>query len=303
MSKPNSYQRRLNDTFAPPPTHTHTRTHSRIVRRLDPSKDKYVLDSLACFFADPAKAIEKSMLGSARLHFGCRAQAWDRFYTNFQSRYVAISQLNDELAQRAAVELSAYLAFFGMFTKGTQLLSTNSLFFEQVVISLINTAQRLSLRPYQTNFTQRQVACLITAVKTGLTVAKKSLLVPVRVTDTLITKILLGTFACLPAFDSFYRVGVKTLYTYAGYINLPLSLVQFPHKLGTDIGEFLQWSYSRQVIDQFSKWIPFELVAYPFEKTKTHVMPYPIMRSIDLLLWTVGKTVISTKESHKVLPN
>lgn len=82
---------------------------------------------------------------------------------------------------------------------------------------------------------------------------------------TLITKILMGTLGCIPAYDRYFIAGIKNQKVATGNYNLKsiMQLVDFYEK------------NSEQ----------FELVR---EKMKVEGMPYPQMKMIDMGFWQIG---------------
>jgi len=87
-----------------------------------------------------------------------------------------------------------------------------------------------------------------------------------NVSDTLITKILLGTLGCVPAYDRFFTTGVK---------NVGVASGTFSAKSIFALSEYYAKKY-----DDFEK-----LITFVYEKQRTK---YPPMRILDMCFWQIG---------------
>lgn len=101
-------------------------------------------------------------------------------------------------------------------------------------------------------------------------------------TDTLVTKILMGTMGCIPAFDRFLKKGIKWLKN------------RFPNKAYKNISGTIN-NKKRNVGNTFN--ILENLAIKNKEKLKTSgaqividgkTCDYPIMKCVDMFLWQVG---------------
>lgn len=92
-------------------------------------------------------------------------------------------------------------------------------------------------------------------------------------TDTLITKILLGTICCTPAYDDYFYNGVMV------WKELPVAYMpKFPGSFGKNsyIGVLEFYQYHKSVIDEAQK----EISQYG--------ITYPPMKLIDMYFWNIG---------------
>ena len=140
-----------------------------------------------------------------------RVAAWNHLYVFIQNHLDELKdvQSDSDLYSQACAELSAYLAAFGMYHASTKLMMTNKVIFAPVLHSLILTASKQKITSYQDRFSQEQITSLIKTTQSALqAVAEK---VPLIATDTLTSKVLHGTFVCIPAFDRFFVIGVRAL--------------------------------------------------------------------------------------------
>ncbi len=86
-----------------------------------------------------------------------------------------------------------------------------------------------------------------------------------KLSTTLITKILMGTLGCVPAYDRFFINGVKELNVTTGVYNKEslLGLVEFYEK-------------SREKLEAVKK------------DMKVYDLPYPQMKLLDMAFWQIG---------------
>ncbi len=156
-----------------------------------------------------------------------RDKAWEHCYEFFRQngQELCLPSPSHELLAQAASEVSCYLAFFGMF-RGSKLLNTNRDFFIPVIQNCWQQVPE-SLNPMGTTnpvFVANTRRVLRKSLKEQFSRIGSSTL---YVSDILVSKIMLGMFACTPAYDSnvhtrrvlrkslkeqFSRIGSSTLY-------------------------------------------------------------------------------------------
>lgn len=95
-------------------------------------------------------------------------------------------------------------------------------------------------------------------------------------TDTLITKILLGTFACIPAFDRFFEDGVKISNN-----NLPEE-----EKLSTNLESNPQITFT--AISKFALNHSDSINSLINDDNFEGLKDYPVMKIVDMYLWQKG---------------
>ena len=99
--------------------------------------------------------------------------------------------------------------------------------------------------------------------------------------DTLVTKILLGTFACIPAFDRFLKKGisqyVKKIDKKIGGITLTQSIESSSKKKS--------WTDSYKALAELVKVNPNEFKLKPNGKVNAL---YPPMKCVDMYFWEIG---------------
>ncbi len=136
-----------------------------------------------------------------------RYKSWDHCHKAF-----AVSEKND----RHALELAFYLASWGMYRGSSGLLQKNHLIHEGAV-DILFEAEAFKLKCSSTLEVTRDDIGAILSLKKKLSdyyepiafVNGKEETKNVSPTDTLISKILLGTLGCIPAYDQYFIVGLK----------------------------------------------------------------------------------------------
>lgn len=193
-----------------------------------------------------------------------RYKSWDNCYISFNE-----STKNEY----HALELAFYLASWGMYRGSSGLLQKNHLIHKDAVSILFsNNNQRLKCDK-NNEVTKDNIKDILT-LKRELTTYYSSQFFskgtdeykPISPTDTLLSKIMLGTLGCVPAYDRYFIGGLKeTGMSYTRFNDSSLNeLFDFIDEYRTDIEESQQYIKS---------------------KTKNH---YPIMKILDMFFWQIG---------------
>ena len=190
-----------------------------------------------------------------------RLRSWDHCYGFFQSGF------DDD--KRASLHLAFFLASWGMYRGGSFLLQKDYLIHLDVVKQLrdtkLSSLNNLSFDEYLKNeqTIRKTLFDLIGCIRT--------LYIPDNVTDTLATKILLGTLGCIPAYDRFFVAGLRRKGLTFSYLN------------EKNFREMMSWclDHRRQ----------FEQAQNEINKTNIrsgYQFEYPIMKIVDMYFWSVG---------------
>ncbi len=173
-----------------------------------------------------------------------------------------------------------------MYGFSTKLTAVNKAVFVPVLCKLIARARELQITCGCDSFSAVTVESLIVCVRDALSTLKADAGLPIVVSDTLVSKILHGTLACMPAFDSHFRAGIKI------FNQLPPDGLPFPQptsSLPTDLERGLtplyDWAYRQDV--QTKLQVIGENFA-PFLGKDEEVSPYPTMRVVDQIFWALG---------------
>jgi len=191
-----------------------------------------------------------------------RFKSWDHCFSAFSS-----SEQNDN----HALELAFYLASWGMYRGSSGLLQKNHLV-HRVAVNIIYKKHKLKCHK------GREVSPddikEILAVKKKLANHYSSKKFnrgaedpkPISPTDTLISKIMLGTLGCVPAYDRYFIMGMK---------EKGLMHFDFSKESLTELFGFIEKNGAAiEAAQQLIK-----------TKLKRH---YPIMKIVDMYFWQVG---------------
>jgi len=193
-----------------------------------------------------------------------RYASWDNCYNAFN---VSAKSENHSL------ELAFYLASWGMYRGSSGLLQKNHLIHKEAV-SILFSGKNQRLKCNKNNEVTRNDIEDILALKKELAthyssisfVKGKNPSIHITPTDTLLSKIILGTLGCVPAYDRYFNDGLKEMgMSYNKFNGSSLNeLFDFIDKHRTDIDEAQQ--YVKTV-------------------TEKH---YPIMKIMDMFFWQIG---------------
>lgn len=133
-----------------------------------------------------------------------RYASFDYCFNHFQSFRESgqVSALaNRANVQNSCIHLGFYLASWGMYRGSTELLQKSA----RCLIPAIEVIARTD-----TSFWEIDAHCYNEAnILRLLQLAKTILQIYPNMSDTLLTKIMLGVFGCVPAFDTYFRRGCK----------------------------------------------------------------------------------------------
>lgn len=193
-----------------------------------------------------------------------RYKSWDNCFQSFSSSSKSEIQI---------LELAFYLASWGMYRGSGGLLQKNHLIHKGAVdIIYSKTSQKLKCN--QTTEIKREKIKDIIAVKDELAKHYRSIYFtkgadkpkPISPTDTLLSKIILGTLGCVPAYDRYFIVGLK---------EMKMKHIGFNEASLNELFNFID--DNKNEIDQAQKLIKTE--------TQRH---YPLMKILDMYFWQIG---------------
>lgn len=196
-----------------------------------------------------------------------RYRSWEHCYSYFRET------LPDKIGNyqdQAALQLGFYLASWGMY-RGSSFLLRHAYTVHRGVIDLLAEDRFTPLWKYEfgTGNHDIKVIPLIMDAINGIKDAYKTF-VPnqgsQQPTDTLVTKIILGTFGCLPACDRFFIDGFKKCGFPFPHLNR-----QFVHR----ISDFCAANFG-------------ELCAVQKEIQDITGFHYPMAKLVDMYFWQIG---------------
>ena len=209
-----------------------------------------------------------------------RLRSWDSCYLFFQKNFdkFASNRVPEKLWQHAEAELGFYLASYGMYRASAALFHHNHSVYRPVIKRLFKVASEQGLKPYKQIDSAETIKDLLNAIREGF---KESGL-NIKSEKTLFTKILLGIFGCIPAFDSIFQKSIERFKSKNSKNKL---VKQLTMGLKTGPQAWINFADS-PVVREFFKDLYPEFIDQDVRNEK-----YPIMRVIDLYFWSlkVGK--------------
>jgi hypothetical protein len=166
----------------------------------------------------------------------------------------------------AAIQLGFYLASWGMY-RGSSFLLRRSYTVHRGVVDALAMPQFSPLWEREFGSADEDVALVDKILEATETIRKVyQEFAPKRPTDTLVTKVILGTFGCLPACDRYFRDGLKNQEFKYSCLNRPFV---------TRILRFCRENIS-------------ELRAEQARIEKSGGVHYPLMKLVDMYFWQIG---------------
>jgi hypothetical protein len=193
-----------------------------------------------------------------------RYKSWDNCFQAFSVAKQSEIQI---------LELAFYLASWGMYRGSSGLLQKNNLIHKGAV-DIVFSKSNQKLKCNETTEIKKENIKAILSVKYELAEHYSSIYFtkiadmpkPISPTDTLLSKIMLGTLGCVPAYDRYFIDGLKEMkMEHTGFNEASLNeLFNFIDK-------------NKKEIDQGQKLIT--------AKTQRH---YPLMKILDMYFWQIG---------------
>lgn len=193
-----------------------------------------------------------------------RFRSWIHCYNFFQSK-----QIDTDLA---SLHLGFYLASWGMYRGSGFLLQKDYKIHETTVVEILKPKYLplSAIVPQEMN-TEENIDLLfelISFIKDDYKLKGMVNGFEANVTDTLVTKILLGTLGCIPAYDRFFILGLKSNGLPFSYLNKK------------NFKQFLEWCICNE--DEILK---------IQSKLSSDGIKYPFMKVADMCFWGCGKEI------------
>ena len=193
-----------------------------------------------------------------------RYKSWDNCFQAFNI---------SSKSENHALELAFYLASWGMYRGSSGLLQKNHLIHNDAV-SILFSKESQKLKCDKNNEVTKDNIDEILAVKSELATYYSSHYFskggddykPISPTDTLLSKIMLGTLGCVPAYDRYFIDGLK---------EMKMTHTKFNASSLAELFDFID--KNRFEIENAQQLIK--------NKTKNH---YPIMKILDMFFWQIG---------------
>lgn len=193
-----------------------------------------------------------------------RYKSWDNCHQAFNV---------SEQTRAHSLELAFYLASWGMYRGSSGLLQKNHLVHEKAV-DILFSKEGLKLKCNEKNEVNRNNVDEILCLKYKLAQYYNKISFTrgnidskaISPTDTLLSKILLGTLGCVPAYDRYFISGLK---------EMKLKNFAFSNRSLIELFDFIEKNKADIIAIQRTIWT----------MTNKH---YPIMKIIDMYFWQIG---------------
>lgn len=165
-----------------------------------------------------------------------------------------------------------------MYRSSTVLFHHNHSVYRPIIKRLFKVVSKQGIRPYEPIVSAETINNLFNAIRAGF---KESGL-NIKSERTLFTKILMGVFGCIPAFDSIFKESINKFKSKNSKNTL---IKQLTVGLKTGPQTWIDFANSPEVQEFFKDICP------EFIDENARVKKYPIMRVIDLYFWSqkIGK--------------
>lgn len=191
-----------------------------------------------------------------------RYRSWEHCYQTFQM-CKAEQHLSDKNTNDLCLHLAWYLASWGMLRNS--FLMNYDYQIHAPVIRLLFSARYTDL--FEANihkFTEETYISKIMEISDEISKLYAPKNNGKMITDTLVTKILLGTMGCVPAYDSYFKAGLRSCGFLQTYGVCSLKQISTFYMQNADLFEKLR------------------------EKCSCSGVPYPPMKILDMCFWQQG---------------
>lgn len=200
-----------------------------------------------------------------------RYRSWEYCYKIFNEAHKA-NNVDDKFIDYLCLNLAFYLASWGMYRGSSFLLQRDYKVHKPIVEELLkekyNCLWEIKTSDYIKKETQKTLIQLVEKMKKMYSEIRLSVKKEVpknKISDTLITKVLMGTMGCIPAYDRYFIEGIKKYKVASGKFNIR-SILQLVHYYNDNYDMFEE---ARSQMNIFG-------------------MKYPQMKVIDMCFWQVG---------------
>lgn len=216
----------------------------------------------------------KAFYNEAKTKENARYLSWEHCYDKFGIAFEKPDVSSDHI-DYLCLHLAFYLASWGMYRGSSFLLQKDYKVHKKAVDeilkypSLRGISCRDLLEPANMDMLF-ELADKLRSIYTGIRNGVKEC--TADLSNILVTKILMGTLGCTPAYDEYFKAGIKKYEVQTG-INL---IQSFSPKSLSNLARF--YDSNSSVFD-------------PILKTMTteSKLPYPEMKFIDMAFWEIGK--------------
>lgn len=200
-----------------------------------------------------------------------RYRSWEYCYKIFHDAHIS-NNVDEGFIDYLCLHLSFYLASWGMYRGSSFLLQRDYKVHKTVIEELLkkeyDSLWGITINEYKDNKNQQKLESLVKKVKdiyNDIRLSVKESMPKNEVSDTLVTKVLMGTLGCVPAYDRYFISGVRNEKVASGKFNIKsiMELVNFYNKYYSDFEQ----ARSQMTVDG---------------------MEYPQMKILDSCFWQIG---------------
>jgi hypothetical protein len=196
-----------------------------------------------------------------------RYRSWEHCFNYFHQNTIEVIARDRD---RAALELGFYLASWGMYRGSSFLLQRNYTIHRGAIDVFVSPQfAELRSREFGARNSDSHLSELVLVATNSIREAYRPFAPKSewrQASDTLVTKIILGTFGCLPACDRYFIQGWRN-------VGLPY----------TNLNDL----FIERVL-RFCRENAMELLEEQTKIERTHKVHYPLMKLADMYFWQIG---------------
>lgn len=244
-----------------------------------------------------------------------RFKAWEYCYKYFHDNRKYL-QSCEKLPNEALLIFSFYLASWGMYRGSSFLLSLDHTVHEAILKELLKNQNysilMTDISELKTNNDQERFVSSLMQARSAIVayykpirdkvcenqksfdreigrIVKHRNLPETEISDTLASKILLGIFGCIPAYDAFFKQGIKEVFQKGENGRYPISQ---NFRKGSVKKIIECYKQNKGLFDAHSCTL----------KIDSSSIPYPTMKKIDMLFWLEGYRKSKKKKNKSSEP-
>lgn len=200
-----------------------------------------------------------------------RYRSWEHCYKIFNNAHIS-DNVDNDFIDYLCLHLSFYLASWGMYRGSSFLLQRDYKVHKPVIEELLkeeyDSLWGIAINEYKIIHNQKKLEKLVKRIKeiyNEIRLSVKETVPKNELSDTLVTKVLMGTLGCVPAYDRYFVSGIRNEKAASGNFNIKsiLELVDFYNQYYDD-----------------------------FESARSQMvvcgMEYPQMKILDSCFWQIG---------------
>lgn len=203
-----------------------------------------------------------------------RYRSWEYCYYSFYKARTAkqVDKVDKDYLDYLSLQLAFYLASWGMYRGSSFLLQKDYKIHVPLIKEMLNPKYDILFGLECKHMSDANVRNLLSELIKLVSdhygnirndVKRKE--IKSSVSDTLVTKVLMGTMGCVPAYDRYFKAGIKNKKVATGNFNMD-SLIK--------LAQFYQQNYD--VLEEARSQLPLEDICYPQ------------MKLLDMGFWQIG---------------